>query len=194
MSCKILKIEGSWEEVKNACRTTISLEDKKGEPKLSWIYKLLQAEHSPIREITIKWEWRDIPYWVHTHLVRHHIGIQYYVSSQRDDRQPKTAGQAHESRKNKSQSELVTVKATANLQAILNISRKRLCKQASSETTQAWLEFLMELNDHMPEVTDCTVPECIYRGFCPEMKSCGWVNTEVFEEELETYRNLRNEG
>ena len=32
------------------------------------------------------------------------------------------------------------------------------------------------------------VRECVYRGFCPELKCCGFVNTPKFQEELSNYR------
>jgi hypothetical protein len=50
-----------------------------------WVKKLVEAEHSPIRELWfgIKME---IPYWVSVHFVRHHIGVNHYVQTQRTDR------------------------------------------------------------------------------------------------------------
>ena len=35
------------------------------------------------------------------------------------------------------------------------------------------------------------VRECVYRGFCPEMFPCGFVNTPTFEQERAAY--LSNE-
>ena len=38
------------------------------------------------------------------------------------------------------------------------------------------------------------VPDCLYRGFCPEfMNSCGYVNTDKYKKELEIYRNTNYE-
>ena len=37
------------------------------------------------------------------------------------------------------------------------------------------------------------VKECIYRGFCPEMFSCGYHKTEAFQKELAEYRKGINE-
>ena len=39
-----------------------------------------------------------------------------------------------------------------------------------------------------PELASCMVRECVYRGFCPEMYSCGYVKTEQFKKELDEYR------
>jgi len=32
------------------------------------------------------------------------------------------------------------------------------------------------------------VPECVYRGFCPEFKSCGYAGTAAFRAALAAYR------
>ena len=39
-----------------------------------------------------------------------------------------------------------------------------------------------------PELAACCVPECVYRGFCPEFRSCGYVRTADFERALAAYR------
>lgn len=56
-------------------------------PTPAWMEKILKAEHSPIR--TLMWTVRmyDVPYWVAMHLVRHKYGVEWYVQSQRNDRQ-----------------------------------------------------------------------------------------------------------
>ena len=77
----------------------------------------------------------------------------------------------------------------ADAQALINISRKRLCTCASPETREAWQKVKDELAKREPELASCMVRECIYRGFCPEMFSCGYDKTDQFKEELEKYRN-----
>lgn len=77
----------------------------------------------------------------------------------------------------------------ANAQAIIYISRKRLCKQASKETQEAWRAVVDEISKHDAIVASCCVPECIYRGgFCPEMKPCGWNKTEEAKNVLAEYQ------
>ena len=79
---------------------------------------------------------------------------------------------------------------TANAQAIINISRKRLCSCASVETREAWKQVLEAIKEVDPILVDKCVPECIYRGFCPEfMKPCGYSKTAKYKEDLEKYRN-----
>jgi len=129
---------------------------------------MLYSEHSPLRQLIIKWKWINLKYWVSVHLVRHNIGILHYVGTQRTDR-------TGVNRDDLLQSNLVTHECEANAQAIINISRKRLCKQASKETRDAWTDFLGQLSEYEPELANVCVAECIYRnGFCPEFKPCGY--------------------
>ena len=81
---------------------------------------------------------------------------------------------------------------TCNAQAFINISRKRLCKGcASPETRMAWEIVIEMLRKHDPILAEKCVPECLYRGFCPEIdRCCGYVNTKRFEEDLKKYRSI----
>ena len=183
MKAEILGFNGSWKDVKNACRSTVGKEHTKSEPSDNWKTKVLYSEHSPIRLIRVHWIWKDLPYWISVHFTRHKIGIEHFVRTQRTDR-------TGIDRDILGQGELVTHECVANLQAIINISRKRLCKQASPETRKAWEEFLKEVVDHVPELYVACVPECVYRGFCPEFFSCKWVETEDFKKERNIYSNF----
>ena len=77
---------------------------------------------------------------------------------------------------------------TANAQALINISRKRLCNCASKETREAWNNVKLSVSKIDPIVASKMVPECIYRGFCPELKCCGFAYTEKYANELKEYR------
>ena len=54
-------------------------------PTSEWIERLVESEHSPIREMWFGIR-ITIPYWVSVHFVRHHIGVNHYVQTQRTDR------------------------------------------------------------------------------------------------------------
>ena len=123
----------------------------------------------------------DIPYWVSVHLVRHKIGVEHFVSTQRTDR-------TGIDRSELPQSAPVSHTMVINAQALINISRKRLCNQASSDTREVWRMVIDEVGKHEPELANLCVPECVYRGFCPEMKSCGYVETAAYREWVERYR------
>lgn len=175
----------SWKRALNAARRTIGKAPLAKEPSKSWEAKMLLAEHSPIRLIEFDWTWKDIMQWVTTHLVRHHEGCEKFVHSQRGDRRILPVP-----RNELPQGALNDMDMTANAQAIINISRKRLCSCASKETREAWKQVVEAIREVDPVLADKCVPECLYRGFCPEfMNPCGYSKTKKFEEDLQKYRN-----
>jgi hypothetical protein len=187
MNVKILGVKGSWREVADSARTTIGLDASNKDVGSEWKRRMLLCEHSPIRQILVKWKWTDLKYWVSVHLVRHWLGIVHWVSTQRSDR-------TGVNRDNQKQSQAVTHEAEANAQSIINISRKRLCNCASKETREAWQAVVSELEKMEPEIASVCVPDCVYRGHCFEYKSCGYHKTEKFKEALEKYRSGINDA
>ncbi len=174
--------QATWRNVADAARTTIRQEQGQGEPSSSWKKRILLAEHSPIRLLVFRWKWLNLPSWVSVHFVRHKIGIDHFVSTQRSDR-------TGVDRNGAPQNAPVNHECIANAQALITISRKRLCTQASTETRHAWRMLVDEVGKSQPEIASCCVPECVYRGFCPEFKSCGYANTDAFKAAVEAYRN-----
>ena len=180
----------SWKRVLNAARRTIGKEPLDKEPSNSWKAKILLAEHSPIRLLEYAWTWGEIMQWVTAHLVRHHEGCEKFVHSQRGDRRAILEEYNVESRNELPQGALNDMDMSANAQALINISRKRLCSCASKETREAWKQVKEEIAKKDPVLASKMVPECLYRGFCPEwMNSCGYSKTKKFEEDLAKYRS-----
>jgi hypothetical protein len=186
MRVKFLGIKGSWREVADAANTTINKEAGTKEPSSQWKRRMLLCEHSPIRQLLIRCKWYEIKYWVSVHLVRHKIGIEHWVRTQRSDR-------TGVNREELPQGALVEHEILANAQAIINISRKRLCNQAAKETREAWKMLLESIKDKEPELYKACVPDCIYRGWCYEFKSCGYHKTEEYQQRLKEYRAGINE-
>ena len=148
----------------------------------AWKARMIASEHSPIRELTVCVEFENIPYYVATHLVRHHVGCQPYQMSQRNDRQE------NYDREKAPQDAPVLLRMTMNFQSIIDISKVRLCNQADAKTHYAWVVFLAALGEHEPEITAACVPKCVYRnGLCSEPFPC----TEgVPRSRLLTYRKF----
>ena len=188
MKLEYIKSTDNWREVANHARTTISMDKGKGEPSDSWKTKMLYAEHSPIRDLWIKWKWVDMKYWVSNHFVRHHIGFQAFVSSQRSDREHNNIY----NRDKRPQDALVNVECVANTQSMINISRKRLCNQAHKETQQAWDMVIEGIKNIESQLYKLCVPECVYRGFCPEFKTCGFADGYEFSKIRKNYINNLN--
>lgn len=182
MKAYVVDYQDNWQAVKNAAMNTVG-KDAGKYPSDKWKRKILLAEHSPIRllEFTIRLE--DIPYWVSVHLVRHKTGIEHWVATQRTDR-------TGVDRSELPQGALVDHTIHVNAQALINISRKRLCRQASPETRQLWNMVVEAVRKYDPIVASVCVPECVYRGFCPEMKPCGYVYSDPYFRGFKVYRDL----
>lgn len=184
MKCLFLGKKGTWREVANSANTTVSKEAGLKEPSSKWKRRMLLAEHSPIRQLWVKAKWYNIKTWVSVHFVRHWLGIVHWVKSQRPDRfQPGCLN-----REDEPQSTLIDHEFDINPQAIINISRKRLCAMAMPETRQAWQAFLDVIKTEEPEIFSVGVPDCIYRGYCYEYNTCGFYLTDAFKQQLSEYR------
>lgn len=156
-----------WDMCKRITVGTMGYKNIKTSVDSEWKKKMLIAEHSPIRALTFLVEFQNLPSYVATHLVRHHVGTTPFIESQRNDRQEKY------DRRKAPQDAPVLARFHMNIQAILNMSHARLCKQASIETQYAWWLFLDELEKIEPEVSHACVPKCIYRnGLCGEFHPC----------------------
>lgn len=176
MNIKDFRQVTPWSRALDAARITVGKEPTGKEPSDEWKARMLKAEHSPIRLVEYEWTWEGIPYWVTNHIVRHHVGCEKFVVSQRDDRNANEV-----SRADKPQGQLIDMHMCCNAQALINISRKRLCHKASLETRTAWWLVKCAVNDVDYVMANAMVSECVYRGFCPEPKSCGFVNTGEYE-------------
>lgn len=177
------EIVSGWEWAKRAALKTMGLKPKTKEPTDSWKAKMLLAEHSPIRNVTYYISFTNIRQWVSVHIVRHWLGFIPFVHTQREDRRVLDC-----SRDELPQGSLNDMDVMANAQALINISRKRLCNKASKETREAWEKAKEAVGKVDPIMADKMVRNCVYRGFCPELECCGYCNTKKFQEELENYR------
>lgn len=181
----------SWKRALNAARKTVGKKPLDKEPSDLWKGKMLLAEHSPIRLVEFDISIENIKQWISTHLVRHWLGFIPFVHSQREDRRELNC-----SRDDLPQGSLNDMNISANAQALINVSRKRLCNQASKETRETWQKVHESIREIDPIMASKMVPECIYRGFCPELNSCGFSKTKKFEIDLLEYRKeaLDNNG
>lgn len=157
----ITDFQVNWQKIKSACMTTISKKAGDKEPSTEWKRKLLLCEHSPIRRGIISWKWEEIPYAMSTHFARHHQGCEKFIGTERSDR----TGIPREER---NQMNPVPMEMDANIQSIINISKKRLCTCADITTRQYWQSVIDAIEQYDKDVAWACVPEGIYRGGCPE--------------------------
>lgn len=164
----------SWTDVLNAARFTQRLPLKSGEPSVKWKKKIIKAEHSPLRCLMFNIDFYDIPRYVSDHLVRH-VHAQPFVSTGRSD-----VLKENPPREEQRMTDLYNMRLFLNAQEIINISKVRLCGKAEKETRKIWLMVISELRKQEPELANACRPSCFYRGFCPEIKSCGLADTDSF--------------
>ena len=184
IKARITDFDIDWMKIKSACMTTISKEAGK-EPTQEWKRRLLLCEHSPIRRGTISWKFDEIPYCISTHFVRHHEGVEKWVGTERADRTE------IKDRSQRSQMDMVPMEMEANIQAIINISRKRLCTSADPLTIQYWKAVLEAIKEYDEDIYWACVPECVRCGGCPEYKSCGYYDSLMKDAEPEEQRVLK---
>lgn len=177
---------GTNRQIADRARTTIGLGEGTKELTTAYMNKLYKCEHSVIRVQTYLVKIENIPYWIVMHLVRHKIGIEHWVRTQRDDRLISDVP-----RDEKGQGEPVTYEFLANAQALIAISRKRLCFCAHYKTVAIWETVIDELRKINPTLADNCVRECTYRnGFCPEHKTCGYNQSPYSKKEVKEYINV----
>lgn len=163
-----------WQLIKNITMGTIGKE-KGVAPDSLWKTRLLKSAHSPIRAGWLTIRIHDLPYWISVHLVRHKIGIEHWVSTQRDDRTKMDIPRAEAP-----QGALVMHTFQLNIESLITISRKRLCGGASKETQEMWLMVLDAIKEQEPEIVELCVPRCVHEKACNEFFSCGY-KAEWFE-------------
>lgn len=159
--------ESDWQLCKTLTLNTIGKKYSGKEITSEWKTKILKAGHSPIRSLIFVFR-LEIPYWVSVHLVRHKIGVEHFVQSQRNDRQNQY------DRETAPQGAMVSHCIMLNAESLITISHKRLCNQASKETREVVQEMCNQAVKVCPELDGLLVPMCIYRGGqCSEFFPCG---------------------
>lgn len=165
MKTKIISIDGTWIQIKNACRTTVNKFHTDNIPTSEFKTKLLISEHSPIRKLKVSWMWEQIKSWVSVHWSRHKW--ECFISTQRTDR-------TGINRDFEPQGTYVNFEGDANAQHLIDTMRKRLCFQASPETRELAEDLKLTVKKTESELADVLVPNCIYRCGCPEFEQCGF--------------------
>ena len=168
MKTNIIKIKGDWEEIVNDCRTTVGKLPLGKDPSQAFKKSILISEHSPIRSISVKWQWVNIPSWVATHFSRHKW--ECFIKTQRSDR-------TGVSREKLPQDAPVIMTGEANSQQLIDTARKRLCSMASRETRKYMEDLKASIHEIEPEISDVLVPNCVYRCGCSEAGDCRWYET-----------------
>ena len=171
LEAKITDFDIDWKKIKSGCMTTISKQAGDKEPSSEWKRKLLICQHSPIRRGEVSWKWEEIPYAISTHFARHHEGCEKFIGTSRADRTE------IKDRSQRTQMDCVPMEMDANIQALLNISERRLCTCADPLTTKYWNEVLDVIKEYDEDIYWACVPQCVRCGGCIELFSdCNFYN------------------
>jgi hypothetical protein len=128
--------------------------------------------HSPLRTMLYRIYVQDVKSWVTVHYVRHHIGVQFYVKSQRTDRDSNLV-----QRDSQRQDELINMMFDINANALLTMAQARLCLKAAPETREVMAAIRHSLVGSACEydqIIGMTMgPPCEWYEKCFEPKPCG---------------------
>lgn len=157
-----------WQRVVDAARFTQRKPPLGHTPSDTFKHQMVLAEHSPLRLLEFDIRIYDVPYYVMGHLVRH-VHAQPFVSTSRPDITGSTL-----TRHDMPQDAPVSLQLSVNAQEIINISKVRLCNKAEHTTRTAWHTVIRKLRQIEPILASACVPQCCYRGMCPEPHPCGY--------------------
>lgn len=176
--------------------------------------KAYRLGHSPIRTQIFWVEMRDIPLFCASQFVRSNVGVQFFQLSRRPDRGGEDFREVCEDIEyelrnhpnvlviNDIANEIkglpdrfdrytpVDLACVINAEAIINMSKKRLCAKASSETREIWDKVVEEVRKCDPDLANHCVKPCVYCGFCREAKPCGYMKTDAYERQRGDYLKL----
>ncbi len=172
--------DGDWARCYNLALNTMGKKYVDCTATDSWKGKMLKCRHSPIRTLmfTIR---MIVPYYVSTHFVRHKIGVEHYVQSQRNDRQN------NYDRETAPQGAMVSHIMELDASTLMNMSNVRLCGMADPVTRYVMTLICKAVETMNPEFKGHLKPMCEYLHECPEFKSCGYWDTKINKEELSNH-------
>ena len=161
-----------WERCKMLALNTMGKNYAGTEVTEEWKHKILTAKHSPIRTLvfTIK---MTIPSFVSVHFVRHKIGVEHYVQSQRNDRQ------TNYDRELAPQNAMVSHIMEINAEQLMFMANRRLCGMADATTRYVMQAICRGVEQLNPEFTGHLKPMCEHLHECPEFKSCGYWENKI---------------
>ena len=170
---------------------------------------LFRSEHSPVRSQQYFIVFKNIPLFISTHFIRHHVGSIPFQLTCRDDRKGGNVGlksklmvfansclelgevdeeQLNELYGNIDRYTKVNLGIIVNAQALIDMAKLRLCHQSHRETIFVMNILKQKLSEVAPELTPYLVPKCVYRGgICGEPNACKWNKTKAFQKALTEY-------
>lgn len=174
----------SWETALRAARNTVWKGATFKEPSDKFKDELCRSEHSPLRCVRYYIHIEGLPFWQSPHWTRHKTGVEWFQSTLRDDRQKEKYD-----RDSAPQGMLINLDCECNAAELIFMARRRLCGMSHAETRKTMRMILSEVAKKDPIIVKYCVPNCVYRGHCPEAGGgCGYSRTTTFANAVEDYR------
>ena len=179
------------------------------------LLSIYKAEHSPVRTQLFWVTAKQIPLFIATHLLRHHVGSVPFQLTCRNDRQggnpglidklntviSQLQGEITESTLETAIGELewlqensdrytpVNLGLLVNAQSLIDMSKLRLCTgQAHRETVAVFEKIKQAISEVDPDLACMMVRKCVYRGgICGEPRCCGFNHSPKFQQEMTEY-------
>jgi len=197
--------------MRSSCEMTFN-----GKSKQS-LLSMYVSEHSPTRTQMFWLELKNIPLYVSTHLLRHHVGSQPFALTHRNDRMgggydlPTLVNEIKGMMDNvESDSDYEAVKDKLdfisdncgrntptdlglwiNAQSLIDMAKSRICLMASKETRDIFDMVKSTIIEVDPDLAKMLVPKCVYRnGLCGEGKNCCGLNKRIESSEFAYYKEL----
>ena len=121
--------------------------------------KFYKSEHSPIRTQIFEVFMYEIPTFASVHFTRHKVGVEHFVTSNRD--------------KDKIDRETpVNHMMVLNAQSLISMARKRLCRKADPKVVNIMRAIVNGVHQVDKQLSECMVADCLYRGQCYEIVRC----------------------
>lgn len=174
ISIRFINKNWKYDLQSTAMNTVNRMADDAHKLTLALFRRYLISEHSPIRSVLLEIVMREIPYPSHVCFARH-VHTKHFVSTNRPDR----------TGKERSINDTCTHIMHVNLQSLIDMARKRLCKGKVDPVTYEYMrsirQVLIDKGGYYKVIGEVLVPNCVYRCGCPEFKSCGFFSGNMRE-------------
>lgn len=155
-------------------------------PSTATLRAMYQCEHSPVRTQLFWIRMKGIPTFVSVHLVRHSAtGQSHFVESNRDDR----GGTDTTDRLTP-----VNHSMLLNAQHLIDMAKKRLCYASHKTTVGVFVRLRNAIHKVDPALAEVMVPECVVRGYCPELRPCRLGPEKVIRSYPDSHHNKKRAG
>jgi hypothetical protein len=187
-----------WKEVLNSARFTVGKSELTTEPTDDFKRNIIAVRHSPIRNYWVVIDMLNIPNFASQQMSRHIISGRHEQVQKTDSDdfvQTQRADRTNKKRSERKQTDPVNHKIVANIQGLIDMSKKRLCKKADPVVQTIWSEVVNKIYEFDTYIAVAMQSECILSGgVCFE--DCNYRNSKSFRMfyniYMDKFKNTKN--